>query len=85
MQSRNRTIYNMAMNFPYDMVLLSRDPISMLEKMLRAITLFNEHDWPGKGCFKKSDECHFSYPRSIKEDFGLKFNWKSEPTTWCTA
>jgi hypothetical protein len=62
---------------------ITPDPI--LEKILRAITLlrFNEHDFKHrKGCFKKSDECRFSYPRPINEEYGLQINFESDPTIW---
>jgi hypothetical protein len=59
-----------------------------LKKILSALTLlrFNEHDYKHrKGCFKKSDECRFSYPRQIREEFGLQIDFDSEPTTWFTS
>ena len=81
-------IDTIAIRFPYDMESLLREPNSILEKILKTITLFrfNEHDYKHrKGCFKKSDECRFSYPRAKKEDFGMTINFESEPTTWYTS
>jgi hypothetical protein len=70
------------------MFYLSTEPNTPLKKILSALTLlrFNEHDYKHrKGCFKKSDECRFSYPRQITEEFGLQIDFNTEPTTWFTS
>ncbi len=79
---------SVAIRFPYDMVSLKSDPDPILEEILRAVTLFrfNKPDYKHrKSCFKKSDECHFSYPRLINEEFGLHINYESDPKIWYTS
>jgi hypothetical protein len=74
-----------AMRFTYDMEYFNRHPCFEMERLLLTIVLFrfNEHDFRHrKGCFKKSDECSFSYPRNIQDDYEVKIDWDSEPSIW---
>jgi hypothetical protein len=57
-----------ALRISYDMEYFSRHPNDTLKKMLFTIVLnhFNEHDYRHrKGCFKKTTDCRFHYPRTI--------------------
>ena len=41
---------------------------------------FNEHEYGHrKGCFKKTTNCRFHYPRTIQESHELKIDFKAEP------
>ena len=56
--------------------------------MLFTIVLnhFNEHDYRHrKGCFKKTTDCRFHYPRTIQESHELKIDFKAEPSIWYTS
>jgi len=67
---------------------ISRHPNDTLKKMLLTIVLnhFNEHDYcHRKGCFKKTTDCRFHYPRTIQESHELKFDFKAEPSIWYTS
>jgi hypothetical protein len=64
---------------------LSKNPNDTLKKMLFTIALnfFNEHDYHHrKGCFKKSTDCRFHYPRTIQENHELKVDFKANPSIW---
>jgi len=44
---------------------------------------YNKHDYHHrKGCFKKSNECRFSYPQKNQSDNEIIVNWSSEPSKW---
>jgi hypothetical protein len=71
----------------YDMEYFSRHPNDTLKKMSFTIVLnrFNEHDYcHRKGCFEKTTDCRFHYPRTIQESHELKIDFKAEPSTWYT-
>ncbi len=56
--------------------------------MLVTIVLnhFNEHDYHHrKGCFKKTSDWRFHYPRTIQESHELKIDFKAEPSIWYTS
>ncbi len=81
-------IDNIAMRFTFDMEYFNRHPCFEMERLLLTIVLshFNEHDFHHrKGCFKKSDECRFSYPRNIQDDYEVKIDWNSESSIWYNA
>jgi hypothetical protein len=72
----------------YDMEYFSRHPNDTLKKILFTIVLnrFNEHDYRHrKGCFKKTTDCRFHYPRTIQESYELKIDFKAEPSFWYTS
>jgi hypothetical protein len=74
-----------ALRYPYDMEYYYRNPCLEVEKILRTIVLlrFNEHDYHHrKGCFKKSEECRFHYPRKLQQDDKLEIDWSTEPSKW---
>jgi hypothetical protein len=53
--------------------------------MLFTIVLncFNEHDYRHRnGCFRKTSDCRFHYPRTIQESHELKIDFKAEPSIW---
>jgi hypothetical protein len=77
-----------ALRISYDMEYFSIHPNDTLKKMLFTIVLnhFNEHDYcHRKGCFKKTSDCRFHYPRTIKESHELKIDFKVEPSIWYTS
>ncbi len=77
-----------ALRISYDMEYFSRHPNDTLKKMLFTIVLnrFNEHDYRHrKGCFKKTTDCRFHYPRTIQESHELKIDFKAEPSIWYTS
>jgi hypothetical protein len=50
------------------------------------LNLFNEHDYHHrKGCFKKTAECNFHYPREIKDDHVIRIDFKQEHSVWYTS
>jgi hypothetical protein len=54
-----------ALRFSYDMEYYTRYPCEEVQRILKIIVLtqFNEHDYRHrKGCFKKTDECRFTFP-----------------------
>jgi hypothetical protein len=56
---------SLALRFSYDMEFYNRHPCEEMERILKTIVLlqYNEHDYRHrKGCFKKLNECRFSYP-----------------------
>jgi hypothetical protein len=56
--------------------------------MLITIVLkqFNEHDYRHrKGCFNKTTDCRFHYPRTIQESHELNIYFKAEPSIWYTS
>jgi hypothetical protein len=58
----------------YDSKYLLQNPDKTWKKLLDTIILnhFNEHDYRHrKGCFKKSNECRFHYPRMIQDNYEL--------------
>jgi hypothetical protein len=66
----------------------SRHLNDTLKKMLFTIVLyrFNEHDYRHrKGCFKKTTDCRFHYPRTLQENHELKIDFKAEPSIWYTS
>jgi hypothetical protein len=70
-----------ALRFSDDMEYYMRYPLQEMEKILKAIVLlqFNEHDYRHrKGCFKKSNECRFCYPKNIQDENALLVDWSSE-------
>jgi hypothetical protein len=81
-------IDKVALRISYDMEYISRHPNGTLKKMLYNIVLnhFNEHDsHHRKGCFKKTSECRFHYPRTIQENDELKIDFKADPSIWYTS
>jgi hypothetical protein len=67
---------------------ISRHPNGTLKKMLYNIVLhrFNEHDYRHrKGCFKKTSECRFRYPRPFQGNDELKIDFKADPSIWYTS
>jgi len=59
-----------------------------MEKILKTIILFrfNEHDFHHrKGCFKKTEECRFHYPKKLEVENELIIDWKSMPSKWISA
>jgi hypothetical protein len=57
---------SLALRFSYDMEFYNRHPCVEMERILKTIVLlqYNKHDYRHKkGCFKKSNECRFSYPQ----------------------
>jgi len=76
---------NVTLWFSYDMEYYMRYPLQQMEKILKTIILlhFNEHDYRHrKGCFKKSSECRFCYPKNIQDENELLVDWSSEPSKW---
>jgi hypothetical protein len=72
-----------ALRISYVMEYFSKHPNDTLKKMIFTIVLnrFNEHDYRHrKGCFKKTTNCRFHYPRTIKESHELKIDFKAEPS-----
>jgi len=56
--------------------------------MLFTIVLnrFNKHDYcHRKGCFKKTSDCRFHYPRTIQESHELKIDFKADPSIWYSS
>jgi len=85
--SLNR-IDNFSQRFTYDMEYYTRNPCEEMERILRTLILFryNEHDYHHrKGCFKKTEECRFFYPKQIQPISDLIIDWKSEPSKWFSA
>jgi hypothetical protein len=63
----------------------TRYPCEEVQSILKIIVLtqFNEHDYRHrKGCFKKTDECRFTFPKKIQTDNEIVVDWSSEPTKW---
>ena len=76
---------SLALRFSYDMEFYNRQPCEEMEQILKTIVLlhYNEHDHRHrKNCFKKSNECRFSFPRQIQSDNEIVVNWSSEPFKW---
>jgi hypothetical protein len=45
------------------------------------LKIFELHDYHHrKGCFKKTTDCRFHYPRTIQESHELKIDFKAEPS-----
>jgi hypothetical protein len=56
---------HLALRFSYDMEFYNRHPCEEMEQILKTIVLLhdNKHVYRHRnGCFKKSNECRFSYP-----------------------
>ena len=76
---------SLALRFSYDMEFYNRQPCEEMEQILKTIVLlhYNKHDHcHRKNCFKKSNECRFSFPRQIQSDNEIVVNWSSEPFKW---
>jgi len=78
----------LAMRYSYDMEYFNRFKCDEMEKILKSIILFrfNEHDFHHrKGCFKKTEECRFHYPKKLQVENELIIDWTSTPSKWISA